>query len=179
MESILTNPDLYLNWWFALVAWYLLRNQTRHLEELTKSFKVLANNVGKTYLNANQTTMMFKLVMSEHIQKKIEICDQILTENDIFNREEQIKDNIYNDFQTITAEETNKLSQFNTPAWDLGLLVKTNIDWNKFMEDIYKRIFSRFSKEIKLSYLKKTMQSYANDILAKIEKKIRENTFNY
>jgi len=167
--------------WFPIaisiiLLYFLINKWSKKLDEIKHILTIIAVNVWKTLLNSEQTILIFKWCLSEHIFMKLKYAKQILIENDIQNRKEQIKLNLLNEFKKITEEEATKLSQFNTPAWDLWkILLKT--DFNKFMSEVYDIFFSNSSIDKKCNDMNYLMFWYVNTMVSEIKDKIYNNTF--
>jgi hypothetical protein len=82
----------------------------------------------KTLLTKQQTIDIFRLTLNEHINRKISFIKDVLIKNNLKNRSSQIKDNIEITFKAITWEEAEKLWQFNTPAWNIWEILRSNVN---------------------------------------------------
>ena len=168
---------------FTALAWFLVKNQTKQnnffvsqMSEITKSIKIMANNVGRTLLNPEQTHIIFQAVLNEHIEKKVNYAVDILKANSIKTRRCSIEKNLRSKFISITTFEAHKLSEFNTKAGDLGKILLDYMIWDKFMEDVYEIFFSEHTVENKEKDLRSYMNGHLNKLLEIIDTKIRENT---
>jgi len=164
----------------VVFLWFFIWKMTQKLEEITFTLKTISKNVWKELLSPQNTVMIFKLMLFEHCNRKIEYAKNVLIENHIDEtyRQIQIKRELKNEFVRITTEEANKLSSFNTPAGDLGQILMNNIDFDKFMNDIYVVFFDKnIDIEKKCKDMMAVMNGYINDLIKIIENKIRNNLF--
>lgn len=140
------------------------------LERLT----AIECKVGKTVLTKEQTIAVFRAVLNIHIRRKVLFVKQKLIANHIDTRREQIELAMSSEFKKITQEEAQFLSTFNTPAWDVGAILNEILEtsqWNPFMEEIFKIIFTKASIEQKLEDLSSYMGNIVGDLVLKIEDK--------
>jgi hypothetical protein len=187
IPEILKFADLGVT---ASIAVFLVVNYAKQnnffvsqMKEIIFAIKSLQSSIGKTILNKQQTTKIFTLTLFEHIEKKIAYARESLEKNDIHAREKEIKRNLRNKFESITKEETDFLSTFNTPAGDLGYILSYSIDWEKFMLDIYEIFFREIEGsndktktiQTKCHDIRELMRGYVNNILEIIEEKMRKN----
>jgi hypothetical protein len=68
-----------------------------------------------------------------------------------------------------------KLSQFNTPAWDLWKILLW-VNFKKFIEEFYLIFFSNDDMNKKCEDMYSLMSWYANDLMIEIKDKIKYNT---
>ena len=165
----------------SLLMWrFISRSSSKTdivLEKLIGSIDKLSYNVGKTLLDSSQTLIVFKSVMHEHIERKLSYVHSVLENNNIKNRRKQIEKNLHNKFMDITRSEAAKLATFNTPAGDLGRILLDEVNYNKFMSEVYEIFFSQSKDYIKESDLKSLMLGYVTNLVEVIENKIRDNSF--
>lgn len=175
------------------IAFILIRSQIKYNESSTKeraeqnkffieqmslitaSIKTMANNVGKTLLTTQQTAVVFKSVFNEHIIKKLNWTRSVLENNDIRTRKVEIKRNIKSTYQEEVRIAIENLSEFNTPAGDIGLILNNAINWKDYMRDVYEIFFSNSTIALKYRDLNHLMRGLSTDILIIIEDKARKN----
>jgi len=190
-EAILEILKLFNGYWlWALAFWVILimyfyninsfiKTQTDQLEILTKSFtesidaiitKIdkISSWIWKTKLNKPQRTTVFKCVLHEHIDRKIDFAVELLERNHIKERQKQVKDLLKNEFFRITMEEADKLSSFDTEVWDMGKILMW-IDFDEFMWKVYEIFFSEQDIIAKEKDLRSMMEWYVNNLIVAIE----------
>jgi len=147
----------------------------------TEATKILTKSVGQTYLNSDNSVILFRSVMADHIQRKLDVIEQILEYNHIEDRQETIMENIESKFKNITLDEKQKLSKFNTSAGDMGDILVDYLDWSVFLPQVYTIVFRDVGKEkkekikIKLNDLRTLMDAHANNIIQIIEERGGKN----
>jgi len=159
-----------------------LENQNRQvnffidkMDEIAQSVKQIATNVGKTVLDKDQTITIFTTILSEHIEKKLCYIREVLINNHLKQRHDQIVKNIGSKIKSITQEEANKLSQFNTPAGDLGNILLNNVNYDTFTQEVCDIVFCENGNDLKLKDLKELMNGYVTELVKIIQEKIKEN----
>lgn len=70
-------------------------------------------------MSKEQTTVVFRAMLDKHIQRKVLFLKNKLITNHIQKRQVEIKKQIRSEFETITQQEAQFLSTFNTPAGDI------------------------------------------------------------
>lgn len=146
----------------------LVSNNTHALERMSHS-------IGKTLLTGPQSVVLFDLVMNEHINKKISFVENILIENNINGRPQQIKDNIRSKFIEVTSKEASILKEFNSVAGDMGkLLLSFNME--SLFEATYKIVFSNDTVENKVNDLRLHMNNCVSNLIKQIEINIEKNS---
>ena len=144
------------------------------MEDISKSVKAMSLNIGKTQLSPAQAVDLFKAIMLEHIERKLDYAKDVLEKNHIEARRTQIEKNLMNKFRSITMEEAEKLSGYNTMAGDMGKLL-LSIDFDQFMNDVYEIFFSKQDVPTKLTDLRLVMRGYVNELLNNIDKEVSNN----
>lgn len=139
------------------------------MEEISKSVKIMSLNIGKTQLSACQAVDLFKAIMLEHIERKLDYAREVLEKNHIEERRPQIEKNLMNKFKSITMEEAEKLSSYNSVAGDMGKIL-LSIDFDQFMSDVYDIFFEKNNPiPTKITDLRLLMRGYVNDLLHQID----------
>lgn len=166
----------------GILTLYLVRNQTKQnnyfvesMDKIIQSIDKFANNIGKTLLDRDQTILVIKSLLFEHIDEKVNYALEILRHNDIHNRVEQIEKNLRIKYAEITQRITRKLSMFNTPAGDCGRLLTEFLDFSTFMEEVYVVFFSDSDIDTKALDLRSLMKGYCTAFLEKVNKEINKN----
>lgn len=147
--------------------------------KIVESLEKISYNIGRKVLNNSETVLVFKAIMSEHIQRKIEVCNDILVENNIFKRQPEIREIIHNQFWNITEEESAKLSKFNSSAWDLWQILINNLKFDEFIEKVCEKMFTTLEKDKKLKDIRNLMNWYVNKLIKIIQQETKKNWFNF
>lgn len=142
---------------------YFKQSLLRH-EEIIAWLKTIANNIWKDQLSEENSSLVLKLVMHEHIDRKIDYLEWILIENNIQERRDAIEENIKTEFSTITHEEAEKLSKFNCPCWDMWDILLTEINFWDFLRRVYSIFFSSATINKKLEDIRKVMEAEVNKL---------------
>lgn len=162
------------NLWFPIViALLLFYKLPPQFDEIKSLLKVIANNVWKELLSEENSIMIFKLVLHEHIDRKIDYIKDILTVNNIDKRKDSIIANIKTEFTRITQEECEKLSRFNCPAWDMWDILLTSVDFEELYTKIFSIFFWAWDIDRKCTDIKKVLESEVNNLVSIICKKSR------
>jgi len=141
---------------------HMMSEQNRKIHEDVKEKNV--------YLNTEQTIDMFRDKCRAHTEDKVEVLREILTNNNLLTRKEEIKENIHDTFRAITNKRVSELAKYKSVVGDLASIVEDNIDWNELFEDTYDIVFNnKSSNKQKIFDFRKRMDKYTN----KIERKIR------
>ncbi len=156
--------------WLAVVLvvvliFFLLKQNKLLINQMTK-------NIGRKWLNPEETIEIYDLYIDHHITEKIKYVKKILDRNSIQKRKVEIQKNIISQFDTLTNDLCNKLSKFNTPAWDLGKIIKDNLEADAFYDGIFKIVFSDSTNENKLNDLRLYLNSFRTIFMEKAQKKI-------
>jgi hypothetical protein len=148
----------------------------KNMGTITRNIEVIASNIGRTFLKPSQALSVFKAILHEHIDKKVDFCRGILEKNNIKKRRKNIELNIRSRFEEITREEGEKLSDFTTPAGDLGLFLCKSIDWDEYLKNIYAIFFSESTVDLKCKDMKHLMKGMVTTMMTEIEEKMRTNS---
>ena len=180
MELLQPIANVWAVW---VIAWYLVKNQTKqnnifikNMGDIANSIKKIASNVWKTLLDWSQSKILFESVLHIHVDKQCEYVSDIIKNNDLSKREENIKKNIKNEFTSITQEWARKLSLFNSPAGDLWNILLREVDLDKYFSDIYIIVFGEWTASAKRKDLRSLMHGEVNSLLSIIDKRVRDNT---
>ena len=148
---------------------------TQQMESLTVAISNLSDKVLDPPMNLEDSLEYFHLVMGSHVMRKLRCLGGILRKNSIYSRTTQIKKNIAKEFKAITISECFRLSKKKTVCGDMGKIVQENIDWEKFLDEIY-RIFFVKTATIEEEHLKmQDIEIAINSEVDKIAKIIEEN----
>ncbi|HPO06019.1 MAG TPA: hypothetical protein PLQ36_02840 [Candidatus Gracilibacteria bacterium] len=145
------------------------------MDSISKSIAVIAENTASPKLDQEQTILLFNTVLAEHIEKKLTFICEILRNNDIKQRHDQIKKNIATKIKEISLEESNKLAQFQTVAGNLGNILLKNVDYEIFTNEVCEIVFCESPAETKLKDLRVLMTGYVSDLVQIINEKIKNN----
>lgn len=171
LNTLIEKSGVLMTWFllFTLFLIFLIRflyKNFKFYEEILKSIK--SQNV---YLNTDLSIDLYRKFAEIHTYRKVEFLLNILENNDLEKRKEEIKSNIKNEFIRITNEEAEDMSRFKSVVGDMGHVVLTNIDWEEYFDDTFRIIFNKKSTaKQKIFDFKKVMAKY----IIKIEKIIRQ-----
>lgn len=153
-----------------------LKTMQNNQLEIVKTIKDVRNRMNDGYLNKHQTRMMYNQTMINHKYEKLEFLRNVFIVNNIHNRIEEIKNNIRDTFRRITNEGVEFLSEFGTPAGNLGDIICNELDFDSFVEnDIFPVVFSDASMDTKLKDIEINMDIIISNIKVVIEKKMRDS----
>ena len=136
---------------------------------------IVIDLITKRELQDYQTIWVFKAVLSENIHKKLMVAKQKLVENNLKTRRQQIEQALSTQFYKIIQEESQFLSTFITPAWDIWKILWELLaqdQWINYMNLIYWVFFWEWEINTKLSDLSNIMNEVVNNMVAKIETRI-------
>ena len=122
------------------------------------------------YLSTDLSIDLYRNMAEVHVMKKLRFIGNLLKNNDLQKREEQIKKNIESEFRKITDQGIEQISRYRSVIGDMGKIVEHNIDWEECFAETFEIIFGDFTESQKIYDLKKRMNEWIN----KIEKKLRE-----
>lgn len=142
---------------------------SKRMEGLTAAITILTDKVSSPYLKPEESLIIFRAIMSDHIKNKINFLKETLINNHIIEREHQIKKNIEREFKRITIMEAEKLSKFHTSSGDMGKTLLKEIDWRKFLNPVYEIFFSEDDIPKKLNDIHGIMNEWVDKIAAIIE----------
>ena len=152
---------------FAIII--LIGMFAKQMKNLANAITVLTEKVSSPYLDHKQSLVVYRAIMTEQIQRKVNLLRDILVKNSIHERREQIESNIEIEFKHITSVECEKLSNFKTVCGDMGKCVKDELDWEKLLQSIYKAFFSRDDIDRKLTDVKLLLNEETERIAEIIE----------
>ena len=123
---------------------------------------------GKQLMDKEHSIEMFDIIMDNHINRKCEILREKIEQNHWETRKSIIMKDIETQFRIITQEGCAIMSKWHTPYGDLGIIVDSYIDWNKFMSNIYEILDRQgktdLDKQLKLRDAKSLMESMVTGI---------------
>jgi len=126
----------------------------------------LIGNIGKGNLTAKQAEAIFSVIMTNHINQKIDLVKKILIANSIDTRRCQIEKNIKAEFMRITQDEITILRELNITIF-AGFL--SELCWEQFLPECFDIIFSKDAKEKKLIDLRSMMNGYVTEMINRYE----------
>ncbi len=144
---------------------------TKRLKGLTEALTILTDKVSSPYLDVNRSVELFRIVMENHISKKMKFIKSVLENNSLETRRKQIEHNLENEFRRITTNEAEKLSRYHSVCGDIGKTLEKTIEWGKFLSTIYQIFFSEFTHEQKMT----DIEAYMNRSVDGIAKIIEES----
>ena len=142
---------------------------TKHMKNLSNSIDRLADKVSSPYEESEESLIIFRAIMRDHIWMKLEYLGDILEHNHIDEREPQIKKNIEREFMRITIMEAEKLSKFKSICGDMGKILKENINWKEFLISVFDIFFSSDEFQKKIDDIHGIMNEYVDKIATIIE----------
>lgn len=146
-----------------------MKAQADATSDLANAVSTLTAKVSSPYIDMERSLIIFRSVMKEHVQKKLEYLSDVLEKNSINERRSQIEKNIEQKFKDITGGEAFKLSQFKSVAGDMGRILIDGINWDIFLKDVYDIFFSSDTSHNKIMDIKEMMNGYCNEISKTIE----------
>jgi len=167
-----------------LMFWYMVQQGKKQDKQSSKYISIqekqgrdflmaldkITESIGRTFLSKAQVFTMLNMCFKLHILRKLDLVRKILDDNDIVNRQEQIKTNIRCNFIEISRSEAAQLNEYNTEIGKIGDILLSQINWNTFLESVYKIVFdSELKKELKIKDLKTLMEQYVSDIMVHYE----------
>lgn len=142
---------------------------SKQIENLTSAITILTDKVSSPYLETRQSIVLFRAIMAEHVNKKLNYLGDVLTKNDIHNRRNQIEKNISRNFKRITAEETEKLSGYKCVCGDMGRVVNNVIKWPKLLDNVYDIFFTEDKNHQKIIDIKTLLNAEVDNIARILE----------
>lgn len=112
------------------------------LNEMSKAIELVIDKVSVPYLQTEQSVVLFRSVMRDHIWQKLTYLGEILERNSITERKPQIKINIEREFRRITVQEAEKLSRYKSVCGDMGKILQNSINWPSFLTPVFTIFFS-------------------------------------
>lgn len=137
---------------------------TKRMQSLTDAIIILTNQVSAPYLEPEESLIIFRSIMRDHVWTKLEFIGNTLEHNHIRERENQIKKNIEREFKRITTMEAEKLSKFKTKCGDMGETLLKQIDWKKFLAPVYEIFFSEDEIPKKITDIHGVMNEWVDRI---------------
>lgn len=142
---------------------------SRSVKSLSDSVDRLADKVSSPYLNTSLSLKLFRNVMANHINKKLQYLGGVLRVNSIQTRKPQIKTNIEREFKRITARESEVLSEYKSQCGDMGKVLEESIKWEEFLYKVYGIFFSDYDESHKIKDIKLLMEGAVDEIAKIIE----------
>lgn len=139
------------------------------IKSLSDSVNRLADKVSAPYLDSEESLIIFRAIMRDHIWQKLEFLGRTLENNHIIERESQIKKNIEREFKRITKMEAEKLSKFKTKCGDMGKILLQEINWKKFLEPVCEIFFCEDEVLKKINDIHGIMNEWVDKIAFIIE----------
>ena len=149
---------------------------TERMTDISESIRRMVTYIWRSVLNAQETVVVMKAIMHEHIFRKLSFFSNMLYKNHLDEHVEDKKEMIKTEIERITNEEIHKLSEFNSRAWDLWEYLR-NVDLDSFSDRCVSIIFGSGEPQKKLEFLKSLMEKYVNDLIQEVEINIHKNTF--
>jgi len=137
---------------------------TKRMQSLTDAIIILTNQVSSPYLEPEESLIIFRSIMRDHVWSKLEFIGNTLENNHIREREHQIKKNIEREFKRITTMEAEKLSKFKTKCGDMGETLLREIDWKIFLSPVYEIFFSEDEIQKKINDIHGVMNEWVDKI---------------
>lgn len=141
----------------------------KQIEDLASAIISLTDKVSSPYLETRQSVVLFRAIMAEHVNKKLNYLGDVLTKNDIQNRRPQIEQNLSREFKRITAEETEKLSGYKSVCGDMGRVVNNVIKWPKLLENVCDIFFTTDKNHQKIIDIKTLLNAEVDNIARILE----------
>jgi hypothetical protein len=107
--------------------------------------------------------------MHQHIERKLKYIEEVLINNNLESRKNEIIRNMKEKFIEITNDEVEFLDNFHCQNGTLGKILLSSVDFDVFVNDeIVPIVFSDNNIQIKLQDLEYLMKGYVNRIKNKI-----------
>lgn len=153
----------------AISAWLIIdsRLQSNKLVEIlsTKLDEVRLAVWRKTH-NPEETINVVKEKVWYASIAKLDYIREVLINNHIAERKEEIKDNIRTKLEELSQEYIQEFNTFNTPIVRLGDVVGENFEFNPFFEEVMKVVYRDTKNsnaiELKLKDIESIMRKYQN-----------------
>lgn len=142
---------------------------TKQIESLTSAIIILTDKVSSPYLDTRCSLIIYKSIMKEHVSLKIKLLEEILEKNSIQTRRLQIEDNIEREFKRITAEESDKLSNFKSVCGDMGKTIQEEVQWKPLFSSLNGIFFSNDKPHLKIIDIKTLLNEEVDRIAHIIE----------
>ncbi|MDC7234979.1 MAG: hypothetical protein PQJ58_17225 [Spirochaetales bacterium] len=142
---------------------------TKRMKGLTDAITLLTEKVSSPHIDTAQSLIIFRAVMKDHIQKKLQYLGEVLERNSIHSRRVQIEKNIGREFRRITMEEADKLGSFNSVCGDMGKILLAGVNWELFLPAVFEIFFNSDSEHQKIMDIKTLMNSIVDKIAIVIE----------
>lgn len=156
-----------------IIVFITVMKLNKRMKSLNKTLMILADKISTSFLDADNSIELFRIVMQNHVNNKIDYINDVLTKNDIENRKQQIQENIKSKFDHITQMETDILSKYNSICGDMGQYLLESVDWDEFYKKVNSIVFSDFEKEQKIEDLKNYMQGAVEELAKGLREKAR------
>ncbi|MCK5612666.1 hypothetical protein KAR91_62920 [Candidatus Pacearchaeota archaeon] len=142
---------------------------SKRMQGLTQAIIILTDKVSSPYLKPEESLIIFRAIMSDHIKNKLDYLRETLTNNHIYERKNQIEKNIEREFKRITNMEAEKLSKFHTSSGDMGKTLLKEIKWKKFLDPVYVIFFGGDEISKKIDDIHGIMNEWVDRIASIIE----------
>lgn len=139
------------------------------LNEMSKAIELVIDKVSVPYLQTEQSIMLFRAIMRDHIWQKLTYLGEILERNSIADRKSQIKINIKKEFKRITVQESEKLSLYKSVCGDMGKILQNSIEWKEFLAPVFTIFFSQDTDTQKIKDIHVLMTCEVDKIVKIIE----------
>lgn len=152
-----------------IIVFTVMTMITKRMKGLTDAISLLTEKVSSPHIDTPQSLIIYRAVMKDHIQKKLNFLGEVLERNSIHSRRPQIEINIGREFRRITMEEADKLGSFNSVCGDMGKILLTGINWDLFLPAVFEIFFNNDSEHQKIMDIKMLMNSIVDKIATVIE----------
>jgi len=142
---------------------------SKQMNNLVSAIRTLSEQVSSPYMDPEESLIVFRSIMRDHIWTKLEFIGATLEKNHIDTRGPQIKKNIERKFKQITNSEAEKLSKFKTKCGDMGKTLTSEINWKEFLTPVYVIIFSEDEISKKVDDIHGIMSEWVDRIALVIE----------
>jgi hypothetical protein len=144
----------------------LFEINVEQIKDYLRQFKVMAM---KTDISCFTAVGIINYVMHQHIERKLKYIEEVLINNNLESRKNEIIRNMKEKFIEITNEEVEFLDNFHCQNGTLGKILLSSVDFDVFVNDeIVPIVFSDNNIQIKLQDLEYLMKGYVNRIKNKI-----------
>ena len=114
---------------------------SQRIESLTGALMILTDKVSTPYNDVSHSMTIYLSITSAAMTEQIKIIGDILYENDLIARKDQIKDNVRKEFERLNHEAASKISGFKSVCGDMGKYYLDHTDLDHYLAPIFYTIF--------------------------------------
>lgn len=146
---------------------------TSAMDKKLSSIEALLKQLVRPFLTSDQALNVFVYLNNLFIYQIVEMLALTLSHNNLKLRRDDIQRNIKVEFYRKLNELYRELDDFETRIGGLSQVIKDNVDFESFFEDLFAILFSEASDSVKLVDLRKYMEGYLNRFVVSLTEKLR------